>query len=320
MFPYPSGALHMGHLRNYSIGDLLARFLWMKGFNVLHPMGFDAFGLPAENAAIKYGVHPHQWTWQNIEHMTDQLKRMGCSYDWRRRVESCNPDYYRWTQWLFLQFFKKGLAYRKHAPVNWCSDCQTVLANEQVIDGGHCWRCHTPVTKRALRAVFLRILRLCPGVARLTRRAFPGGLREYGSWQENWIGRSEGVRLGFSVPEFGEKSWRRLPTRFDTIFGRDLPCPAPEHPWVEKNSFARLLKRRKLRSFLFGKSLPRSEIDRTAVGGEKKGFFTGYSAVNSRETAKRVPCTLRTIFLIGIRHGAIMGVSRPRPARLRFCP
>ncbi len=157
MFPYPSGALHMGHLRNYSIGDMMSRFLWKRGFNVLHPIGFDAFGLPAENAAMKYKTPAHAWTWQNIEHMTEQLKHMGCSYDWRRRVETCNPDYYKWTQWIFLQFFKKGLAYRKNAPVNWCESCNTVLANEQVINDGHCWRCDTPVVKRNLEQWFLRI-------------------------------------------------------------------------------------------------------------------------------------------------------------------
>ena len=157
MFPYPSGALHMGHLRNYSIGDMMTRFLWKRGFNVLHPMGFDAFGLPAENAAIKYNSHPHAWTWKNIEHMTEQLKHMGCSYDWRRRVETCHPRYYRWTQWIFLQMFKKGLAYRKHAPVNWCESCNTVLANEQVINNGVCWRCGTPVVKKNLEQWFLRI-------------------------------------------------------------------------------------------------------------------------------------------------------------------
>lgn len=136
MFPYPSGALHMGHLRNYSIGDLMARFLTMRGYNVLHPMGFDAFGLPAENAAIKYGVHPFEWTWNNIERMTAQLKSMGCSYDWRRRIATCHPDYYRWNQWFFLKFYEEGLAYRAEAPINWCPSCKTVLANEQVIEGG----------------------------------------------------------------------------------------------------------------------------------------------------------------------------------------
>ena len=151
MFPYPSGALHMGHIRNYSMGDMLARFLRKKGMNVLYPMGFDAFGMPAENAAIKYRTKPHDWTWNNIEHMTSQLKSMGYSYDWRRRVETCNPNYYRWNQWIFLQMYKKGLVYRKEAPVNWCGSCGTVLANEQVVDGGHCWRCHSSVTKKNLR-------------------------------------------------------------------------------------------------------------------------------------------------------------------------
>ena len=156
MFPYPSGALHMGHVRNYSMGDMLTRFLRKKGLNVLYPMGFDAFGMPAENAAIKYKTKPHEWTWQNIEYMTAQFKRMGYSYDWRRRVESCNPNYYRWNQWLFLQMYKKGLVYRKHAPVNWCEPCGTVLANEQVVNGA-CWRCDTPVVKKNLEQWFIKI-------------------------------------------------------------------------------------------------------------------------------------------------------------------
>lgn len=303
MFPYPSGALHMGHLRNYSIGDLLARFLWMKGFNVLHPMGFDAFGLPAENAAIKYGVHPHQWTWQNIEHMTDQLKHMGCSYDWRRRVETCNPDYYRWTQWIFLQFFKKGLAYRKHAPVNWCSDCKTVLANEQVVDGGHCWRCHTPVTKRTLEQWFLRITdyaqELLDSLANL-----PGWPERVRTMQENWIGRSEGVRLAFDIPELDEKV-ETFTTRFDTIYGVTFLALAPEHPLVE-----RILedspRAEEVRSFV-REVVAESEIDRTAVGGAKKGMFTGYTAINP-VNGEEVPLYIANYILMEYGTGAIMGV------------
>ncbi|HBG14459.1 MAG TPA: leucine--tRNA ligase, partial [Synergistaceae bacterium] len=198
MFPYPSGALHMGHLRNYSIGDMLARFLMMEGKQVLHPMGYDAFGLPAENAAIKYGTHPHKWTWDNIEHMTDQLKRMGCSYDWRRRVETCNPNYYHWTQWLFLQFHKKGLAYRKTAPVNWCESCGTVLANEQVINDGHCWRCATPVVKKNLEQWFLRITDYAQELLD-SLDDLPGWPERVKLMQRNWIGRSEGVRLRFAL-------------------------------------------------------------------------------------------------------------------------
>jgi leucyl-tRNA synthetase len=153
MFPYPSGALHMGHLRNYSIGDLMARFLKMHGYNVLHPIGFDSFGMPAENAAIKNGIAPSKWTMDNINHMIGQLKESGYSYDWRRLVLTCDPEYYRWNQWIFLQMYKKGLVYRKHAPVNWCDSCKTVLANEQVIGDGVCWRCGTSGNKTRARPV-----------------------------------------------------------------------------------------------------------------------------------------------------------------------
>lgn len=203
MFPYPSGALHMGHLRNYSIGDMMARFLWMNGYNVLHPMGFDAFGLPAENAALKYGVQPSEWTHKNIEHMTDQLKRMGCSYDWDRRVATCDPDYYRWTQWIFLQFFKKGLAYRKKAPVNWCESCNTVLANEQVNSEGRCWRCNSPVVKKKLEQWFFRITDYAQELLDDLEQ-LPGWPERVRIMQKNWIGRSEGARLTFNAKELGE--------------------------------------------------------------------------------------------------------------------
>ena len=303
MFPYPSGALHMGHLRNYSIGDLLSRFLSMKGYNVLHPMGFDAFGLPAENAAIKFGVHPNTWTWKNIEHMTEQLKHMGCSYDWRRRVETCHPDYYRWTQWLFLQFYKKGLVYRKHAPVNWCPDCATVLANEQVIDGGHCWRCHSPVTKRALEQWFFRITAYAQELLE-SLEDLPGWPDRVRTMQANWIGRSEGVRLSFGL-EGTEERIETFTTRFDTIYGVTFLALAPEHPLVERlaatspegdgiRDFARTV-------------IAASEIERTALGGEKKGFFTGRYAVNP-VNGERVPIWIANYILMDYGSGAIMGV------------
>jgi len=303
MFPYPSGALHMGHLRNYSIGDLLSRFLWMKGWNVLHPMGFDAFGLPAENAALKYGVHPKKWTWDNIEHMTAQLKSMGCSYDWRRRVETCAPEYYRWTQWIFLLFLKNGLAYRKHAPVNWCESCQTVLANEQVIDGGHCWRCGSVVTKRKLEQWFLNITRYAQELLDSLDN-LPGWPERVKLMQRNWIGRSEGVRLTFPV-EGMEKGLETFTTRFDTIYGVTFLALAPEHPMVEE--FARLSPNgEQIRAFV-KETVQKSEIERTAVGGEKKGVDTGFKAINP-VNGERVPIWVSNYILIEYGTGAIMGV------------
>ena len=304
MFPYPSGALHMGHLRNYSIGDLLSRFLWMKGWNVLHPMGFDAFGLPAENAALKYGVHPKKWTWDNIEHMTTQLKSMGCSYDWRRRVETCSADYYRWTQWIFLLFLKNGLAYRKHAPVNWCESCQTVLANEQVIDGGHCWRCGSLVTKRKLEQWFLNITRYAQELLD-SLGDLPGWPEKVKLMQRNWIGRSEGVRLSFPVDGM-ETSLETFTTRFDTIYGVTFLALAPEHPLVEE--LVRLsLKGDEIRKFV-ADTLQKSEIERTAVGGEKTGIDTGFKAINP-VTGEKVPIWISNYILIEYGTGAIMGVA-----------
>ncbi len=303
MFPYPSGALHMGHLRNYSIGDMLARFLRMKGLNVLHPMGYDAFGMPAENAAIKYGVHPNKWTWDNIEHMTNQLKRMGCSYDWRRRVESCNPDYYRWTQWLFLQFFHKGLAYRKKAPVNWCESCKTVLANEQVINEGHCWRCGTSVVKKNLEQWFLRITDYAQELLD-SLEDLPGWPERVKLMQRNWIGRSEGVRLSFQV-EGGDLSIETFTTRIDTIYGVTFLALAPEHPLVETIA-SRAENGDEIRHFA-AECASVNETERTAVGSDKRGIDTGLLAVNPA-TGERVPIWIANYILMEYGTGAIMGV------------
>lgn len=303
MFPYPSGALHMGHLRNYSIGDLLARFLRMQGYNVLYPIGFDAFGLPAENAALKYGVQPSEWTWKNIDHMTEQLHRMGCSYDWRRRVETCNPDYYRWTQWLFLQFFKKGLAYRKHAPVNWCDSCQTVLANEQVIDGGHCWRCGTAVKKRGLEQWFLRTTDYAQELLDCLDE-LPGWPERVKIMQKNWIGRSEGVRLSFRI-EGTDLDMEAFTTRIDTIYGVTFAALAAENPLVEELA-KRSPRGEEIRAFV-RKVVHQSEIDRTAVGGEKLGMDTGFFVLNP-VNGERIPLWIANYILMDYGTGAIMGV------------
>ncbi len=302
MFPYPSGALHMGHLRNYAIGDVVARFLRMRGYNVLHPMGWDAFGLPAENAALKSGVHPSDWTWRNINHMRKQLKEMGASYDWDREVATCSPDYYKWTQWLFLLFFKNGLAYKKEAPVNWCPSCKTVLANEQV-EGGRCWRCDSLVQKRKLNQWFLKITAYAEELL--------SSLEELEGWpekvkvmQRNWIGKSWGVETFFEIEELAMK----IPiftTRIDTIYGATFVALAPEHPLVED-----LVKfspqREKIRAFV-EEAMRESEIEREALGREKKGIFTGFYAKNPF-SGERVPVWIADYVLMEYGTGAIMGV------------
>jgi len=305
MFPYPSGALHMGHLRNYSIGDLLARFLRMQGYNVLYPIGFDAFGMPAENAAIKKKLPPAEWTWGNIEYMTNQLKRSGFSYDWRRRVETCNVNYYKWNQWLFLQFYKKGLVYRKHAPVNWCSSCKTVLANEQVVGEGVCWRCGTPVTKRGLDQWFIRITDYAQELLDCLDD-LKGWPERVVTMQRNWIGRSEGVHFKMDVADT-DLSIEAFTTRIDTIFGVTFVAMAAEHPFVE--DFANRIggaKAEELRDFAKRMSA-RSSIERTAVGTDKQGIDTGFFAINP-VNGKKVPIWIADYILTDYGTGAIMGV------------
>jgi leucyl-tRNA synthetase len=232
MLPYPSGDIHMGHVRNYSIGDALARYMWMKGYNVLHPIGWDAFGLPAENAAIKRQRHPSEFTFSHIGNMREQLMRLGFSYDWRREIATCVPEYYRWNQWFFLKMYERGLAYRKKSRVNWCPECETVLANEQVVNGC-CWRHEdTPVIERELEQWFWKttayaeqLLEDMKELARWPERVL--------AMQQNWIGKSTGTEVDFRVVELGEP----LPvftTRVDTIFGCTAVFLAPDHPLVGK--------------------------------------------------------------------------------------
>ena len=302
MFPYPSGALHMGHVRNYSIGDVVARFQKMRGYNVLHPMGWDAFGMPAENAAIKNKVHPAEWTWSNIANMRRQQQELGLSYDWDREVATCHPEYYRWTQWLFLLFFERGLAYKKKAAVNWCEECNTVLANEQVIDG-NCWRCNSVVVKKELEQWFLKITDYADRL--LKDLDLLGGWPErVRTMQENWIGRSEGAEFSFDVPELGEK----IPvytTRQDTSFGVTYVVLAPEHPLVEKliegkpEAAAVRAVVERIRNL--------SEINRTATDVEKEGMFTGAYAVNPFN-GEQVPIWVANYVLFEYGTGAVMGV------------
>ena len=234
MFPYPSGNLHMGHVRNYAIGDVIARYKRMQGFSVLHPIGWDAFGMPAENAAIKNLTHPEPWTDKCIERMKEQLKRLGISYDWSREVNTCKPDYYRWTQWMFLLMYERGLAYRKRALVNWCPKCETVLANEQVLKEDKCWRCETLVEEKELEQWFFKIteysdrllndLEKLPGTSTSLSAGWPEPVK---IMQRNWIGKSEGVEIKFRITN-GELVI--YTTRPDTLYGVTYMVLAPEHP------------------------------------------------------------------------------------------
>ncbi len=302
MFPYPSGNLHMGHVRNYSIGDVLARYKTMEGYNVLHPMGFDAFGMPAENAAIQHGVKPSTWTYENIENMKRQQDQMGLSYDWDREVETCREDYYRWTQWLFELFYKKGLAYKKKASVNWCDTCGTVLANEQVIDG-KCWRCDSEVKKKDLSQWFLKITDYADVLLKDLEK-LPGWPERVKTMQENWIGRSEGLEFTLDVPSMNEK----IPvytTRPDTAYGITFLALAAEHPLVEKicenNPKAAEIKAfcEKVRS--------QSDIERTSGESEKEGIFTGVTCVNPFN-GNEVQIWVTNYVLAEYGTGAVMGV------------
>ncbi len=302
MFPYPSGNLHMGHVRNYAIGDVLARFKHMNGFNVLHPMGWDAFGLPAENAAIKHGIHPAKWTNANIENMKKQLKSLGISYDWDREIATCKPDYYKFTQWMFLQLYKNNLAYKKKAAVNWCPSCQTVLANEQVIDGS-CERCETPVEKKQLEQWFFKITkyaqRLLDDLEKL-----PGWPEKVKTMQKNWIGRSEGCEFSMRI-DGSDETINVFTTRPDTVFGATYMVLAPEHPLVEKISQGKPQKSQ-VKEFV-NKMKYVSEIQRTSTDIEKEGVFTGAYAVNPMN-GEKLPVWIADYVLMEYGTGAIMAV------------
>jgi leucyl-tRNA synthetase len=307
MFAYPSGHAHVGHVRNYMIGDVVARMKRMRGFNVLHPFGWDAFGLPAENAAIKSNTHPETWTLDNIAHMKGQLQRLGISYAWEREIATCLPDYYRWNQWLFIRMFERSLAYRRRSTVNWCPSCQTVLANEQVVDGG-CWRCGTPVTTRELEQWFFRITsyadELLDAIAKLDE--WPEKVL---TMQRNWIGRSEGARVRFALagpPQSPSPDPIEVfTTRIDTIYGATFVLLAPEHPLVER--FAQ--ESADPAAFRASVNRFRSQ-DRTArMTGEveKEGFDTGRKTINPF-TGAAVPIWVANFVLVEYGTGAVMGV------------
>jgi len=302
MFPYPSGDPHMGHVKNYVIGDVIARYFIRKGYNVLHPMGFDAFGLPAENAAIQHGIHPAVWTYEKIDRMREVLKQLGITYDWRREVITCDPGYYKFTQWFFLQFYKNGLAYKKEGPVNWCPSCATVLANEQVVDGA-CERCGTPVEKKLLNQWYFRITKYA--------EALLEEMKLLGNWpervltmQRNWIGKSEGANIDFFQPDLGEKI-TVFTTRPDTIFGVTFFVLAPEHPLVER-LVRGTPKEEEVRKFKERIS-KKSEIERTSDLSDKEGLALEKDVVHPI-TGQRIPIWVADYVLLEYGSGAVMGV------------
>ncbi len=311
MFPYPSGRIHMGHVRVYAIGDVVARYKTMRGFHVLHPMGWDAFGLPAENAAIEKGVHPNAWTQENVAYMKTQLRRMGLSYDWDREVNTSQPDYYRWNQWIFLKMVERGLAYRKRSAVNWCPSCETVLANEQVLaqegkDGGVCWRCESVVIQKELEQWFFRITHyaqeLLDGCDQLT--SWPARVL---AMQRHWIGRSQGVEIDFPVadPHDDLTAIRVFTTRPDTIHGATFMSLAPESPLVEQLIAGRP-EADNVRKFVERVSRL-DKATRTAADREKEGVFTGAYAINPF-TQERIPIWVANFVLYEYGTGAIMAV------------
>jgi leucyl-tRNA synthetase len=301
MYPYPSGRIHMGHVRNYSIGDVIARYKTMKGLNVLHPIGWDALGMPAENAAIKQGIHPQDWTMGNIGHMRTQLKRMGFSYDWDREVNTCRPEYYKWNQWIFLKMFEKGLAFRKESWVNWCPQCRTVLANEQVVAGG-CWRCDTTVTQKRMEQWFLKITdyadELLSGHEFL--RKWPEHVLQM---QKNWIGRSTGAHVHFGL-QGSSKSLEVFTTRVDTIFGATFLVVSPEHPFIP--DLIAGPNEAKLRDWV-ADTVAAVRMRREIGATEKDGIDTGKKAVNPF-TGELVPIWLANYVLMEYGTGAIMAV------------
>ncbi len=302
MFPYPSGNLHMGHVRNYSIGDVMARYRHMAGYNVIHPMGFDAFGMPAENAAIQHGVRPSDWTFSNIENMERQQREMGLSYDWDREAITCKPEYYKWTQWLFELFYKRGLAYKKEASVNWCDKCGTVLANEQVIDG-KCWRCDSEVHKKDLSQWFLKITDYADELLK-DLDLLKGWPERVKTMQANWIGRSEGLEFKLDVPSLGEKL-AVYTTRPDTAYGITFVALAAEHPIIDKIC-ENNPKADEIRAFC-EKARNESEMERTSSESEKEGVFTGVYAVNPFN-GNKVELWVTNYVLADYGTGAVMGV------------
>ncbi|HET8533222.1 MAG TPA: leucine--tRNA ligase [Methylomirabilota bacterium] len=303
MFPYPSGRIHMGHVRVYAIGDLLARYKWMRGFNVLHPMGWDAFGLPAENAAIDNGVHPAVWTYENIDNMRTQLKRMGISYDWDREVTTCDPAYYKWEQLVFIRMLERGLAYRRRSRVNWCPSCQTILANEQV-EAGRCWRCDSEVVTKEIDGWFFKITDYAQELLDWCDR-LPGWPERVLTMQRNWIGRSEGAEFALPVAGRPDVKIPIYTTRPDTSFGMTYAVLAPEHPLVDA-LVADAEERGRVNAFR-AEVARESEIERLATDRPKRGLRLRARAINPF-TGQEIPLFLADYVLMGYGTGAIMAV------------
>jgi len=302
MYPYPSGRIHMGQTRNYCIGDVIARYMFMKGYNVLHPIGWDALGMPAENAAITQGIHPHAWTLENIAHMRQQLKRLGFSYDWSREVNTCLPEYYRWNQWIFLKMFEKGLAYRKKSWINWCPECQTVLANEQVI-GDKCWRCETTVRQKEMEQWFLKISDYAEELL--------SGHEQLEKWpdhvllmQKNWIGKSTGGRIDFPLIR-SSRSIEVFTTRVDTIYGATFVVLSPEHPLCQE-LIADSDDREKHQKWIES-NINERRFKKDLGEAEKEGIDTGKKAINPY-TNKEIPVWIANYVLMEYGTGAIMAV------------
>ncbi|MFZ2198049.1 MAG: leucine--tRNA ligase [Thermodesulfovibrionales bacterium] len=290
MFPYPSGKIHMGHVRNYAIGDVIARYKRMQGYNVLHPMGWDAFGMPAENAAIKHGVHPSKWTYENMGYMKTQLKKLGLSYDWDRELATCSPEYYRWNQWFFLRMLQKGLAYRKTSYVNWCRSCATVLANEQVIDE-KCWRCDSPVVQKELEQWFLKITAYAEELLSASDE-LTGWPEKVVIMQKNWIGKSSGLEVDFRIDGM-DGTIRIFTTRPDTLFGATFLCLSPNHPLSAK--------------LVSDKAELERIISHYGKEDEKIGLNTGRFCINPA-TNEKIPIYVANFVLMEYGTGAIMSV------------
>jgi len=303
MFPYTSGDLHIGHWYAMAPSDVHARFKRLQGYNVLHPMGFDAFGLPAENAAIKRGIHPFTWTMQNVENMRRQLRSIGAIYDWSREVVTCLPEFYKWTEWFFLKLYEAGLAYRGKAPVNWCPKCQTVLANEQVVGTGFCERCNTAVTRRDLEQWFFRITKYADEMLSFDGIDWPEPIR---IMQRNWIGRSEGTEISFALDHPGtpEKEIRVFTTRPDTAYGVTFMVFAPEHPLVSVLTTPE--KKAEVDAYI-ERARHLSEIERLSAEKEKDGIFIGSYCTNHL-TGEKVPIWIADYVLLSYGTGAVMGV------------